>query len=91
MEINKISAFALSHVTFLWSSKLAVHPFVDGDEAVQFSSLQPDGRTLVELFRDQATGLEAGSFYVVQLLIASKTFGPLKALLAEGLLSWERR
>ena len=91
MEINKISSFAISHITFLWSSELGVHQYVDGDDAVEFSSLLPDGRRFVDLFRDQDSGLASGCFYVVQLLIASKIFGPLKALLTEGLLSWEQR
>ena len=85
-----MSSFAPSDITVLWRSKLAFNPYVDGDEAVQFSLLLPEGR-IVELFRDQGTGLEPGFFHVVQLLTASKTFGPLKALLAEGLLSWETR
>ena len=85
-----MSSFAPSDVTVLWRSELAFNPYVDGGEAVQFSLLLPEGR-IVELFRDQGTGLEPDFFYVVQLLTASKTFGPLKALLAEGLLTWERR
>lgn len=93
MDVNNSSSIAISHITLLWSSELAGHGYVDGDEAVVFSSLLSDEKRFVQLFRDQETGphMEDERFYVVQLLISSKTLGPLKALLAEGILNWEQR
>lgn len=84
-------SFAITEWILLWGSRIAAHPYVDGHSAVDFSTLLPECREFVELFRDPDSGLTEGCFDVLQLLAASKSFDPVKTLLSEGLISWERR
>ena len=68
----------------LWGHQLSFHGFTIGDDPVDFASLWPDKKTLVETYRDAS--LERASYELCKLLLATKSVKSLKALLEEKVL-----
>lgn len=71
-----------------WGNRLAARPFTEGDERIIFSSLWPDPRTFVDLYKDG--GMEVACCHIVKLLLSSCSQKPLEALVQQGLVSWDR-
>ena len=66
----------------LWGSKLSSHPFTFGDNPVHFSSLWPDKRHFVEVYKE--ANLECYS--LCALLVVTNATKCLAALLEDGAL-----
>ena len=66
----------------LWGSKLSSHPFIFGDDPVNFSSLWPDDRHFVEIYKE--TKLEQGCYDLCTLLAVTNSMRCLTALLKDG-------
>ena len=68
----------------LWGHQLSFHAFTVGDSHVNFASLWPDKKSLVEIYRN--ANLERASYELCKLLLATKSVSSLRALLAEKVL-----
>ena len=68
----------------LWESKLSSHQFTFGDNPVHFSSLWPDKRHFVEVYKE--ANLEQVSYSLCALLVVTNGTKCLAALLKDGAL-----
>lgn len=70
-----------------WGNRLASQPHFPGSECIDFSSLWPDKRTFVELYR--MCSMNEICCDLVKLLLTSNTLEPLIGLLSGGLITWD--
>lgn len=63
----------------LWGQKLTFHPYVRGDSLIPFCSLWPDGKMLVDTFREAEFNKQP--FELCKLLLATSSIKSLEALL----------
>ena len=68
----------------LWGSKLNSHPFTFGDNPINFSSLWPDKRHFVEVYKE--ANLEQECYSLCALLVVTNATKCLAALLEDGAL-----
>ena len=86
-ESSLVSNPCKTFCNIFWGNRLAARPFMEGDPVISFSSLWPDDRNFVDLYREG--GMEQVSYHIVKLLLASDSTRQLEVLLKAGLLTWE--
>lgn len=65
----------------LWGQKLTFHPYMSGEPPIVFSSLWPEKRTLVEIYRDAE--LSKRPYDICKLLLSTNSHKALDILLDE--------